>query len=305
MLALAITSSAPYVELTEVPDPEPLPSEALVEVRAFSLNRGEVKQLPQREPGKVNGWDVAGVVVRAAADGSGPSEGTRVVGVLKLGAWAQRVAVPTEHLGVLPDEVSFEDAAALPVAGLTAFYALDVIGFMVGRRIAVTGASGGVGRFAIQLARDAGAHITAIARRQEGLAELGAHEVLGELEPEGPPFEGVVEGVGGAVLGAAIQRVGGGGTVVSFASTLDEPVSYPARSLFAQSPRARLYGLFCFDELEHRRTGGRDLERLARLVAAGRLDTQIDLRASWRDFEEAFAALLDRRVAGKAVLTVD
>jgi len=304
MRALVSKPSAPFAELAEVPDPTPRPDEALVEVKAISLNRGEIRRLEQLEPGTVTGWDLAGTVRQAAQDG-GPPEGTRVVGLKNAGAWAELTAVKLEHLAELPEGISFEQAAALPVAGLTALRALEVAGFVLGKRVLVTGASGGVGRFAIQLAKLAGAHVTGVARRTEGLTDLGADEVTSEIDLEGPIYEAIIDGVGGPVLGSAIQRVAPGGTIVSFASTIPEPVSYPARELFARAPGARLYGFYLFAELEHTRSGTADLRRLADLVAARRLDPQIDLTLSWSDAAEAIEALLDRRVNGKAVLRVE
>jgi NADPH:quinone reductase len=304
MRALVSKQSAPFAELADVPDPRPLPHQALIDVKAFSLNRGETRRLESLEPGTVTGWDVAGIVKEAAADGSGPQPGARVVGLSPSGAWAELAAIDTEYMAELPDEVSFEQAAALPVAGITALRALEVGGFVLGKRVLVTGASGGVGGFAIQLAKLAGAHVTGIARRTEGLKQLGADEVAAVIDLDGPTYDVVVDGVGGGVLGAAIQRVAPGGTVVSFASTIPEPVSYPARELFARAPRARLYGLYVFAELAHTRSCSSDLTRLADLVAAKRLNPQIDLTLSWNDAGQAIDALLDRRVNGKAVLRV-
>src|SRR5947208_10252776 len=123
--AVVVDPNAPgRLIIAPVADPAPERSEAIVRVRAISLNRGEVRRSGLAAAGWRPGWDLAGEVERAAADGAGPRAGVRVVGMLGEGAWAERVAVPTHALAELPDKVTFSHAATLPVSALTARYAL-------------------------------------------------------------------------------------------------------------------------------------------------------------------------------------
>src|SRR5215213_417037 len=283
MRAILSTTEPPHVRLGEAPDPTPAPDEALVEVKAMSVNRGEVRRLEALPEGSLTGWDVAGVVREAAADGSGPASGTRVVGVggslAQASAWAELAPVKTDRLGTLPDEVSFAAASTLPVAGLTALHSLAHGGLLIEKRVLVTGAAGGVGRFAVQLASGSGAHVTGVARdsdRAEGLAELGAEEIVHELEPEGERFDLILESVGGPSLAAALRRVAPGGLVVSFGDSSGEAVSFGARE-FYRSTGASLYAFLIFSELDRTGTGSADLERMARLIAGGRLDPGISM----------------------------
>ena len=295
------------VELREVDEPAAAPHEAVVEVRAFSLNRGELSLLTDRPPGWRPGQDIAGVVARQADDGSGPPVGTRVVALVDGAGWSQRAAAPTERLAALPDTVTFAQAAALPVAGLTALRALRVGGALLGRRVLITGASGGVGSFAVELAAGAGAYVTGVVSNPEratGVRERGAADVVSSVaELEGKePFHLVLESVGGASLTGALRHTAPDGTVVVFGASSGDPTTLGFYD-FAGRPRARIYGFFVYDSGD-RETFGDDLLLLAELVAADKLHPRIGLEDDWGALARGAAALRERRVAGKAVFQV-
>jgi NADPH:quinone reductase-like Zn-dependent oxidoreductase len=306
--ALVAAPSAPAgLEIRDVDEPRAEPNRAVVDVRAVSLNRGECGALRTAEDGWRPGWDVAGIVTAAAADGSGPPPGTRVVGWVNGGAWAERASVRTHHLAVVPEELTLAVASTLPVAGLTAAGVLSVTGSLLGKRVAITGGAGGVGRFAIQLAHMGGAEVTAVVgrpERAEGLSELGADDVIVGLEPEGETFDLIVESAGGSSLAAAMSRVAPEGTIVSFGNSSGEAARFDPRTFYRKGAPTML-GYFVTHELLAGRTGGSRLAALASLVADGRLTSKVDLVVPWERAAEAIAALMERRVAGKAVLTLE
>jgi len=300
MRALVVDPGVPgSLRLGTAAEPHPAPDQLVLEVRHISLNRGEVAFAGHLPPGTVHGYDAAGVVVRAAADGTGPAEGARVA-AFGAGAWAQQMAVDTSAVAEVPAELDLADAAALPMAGLSALRTLRTRSIL-GRRVLITGAAGGVGRYAIQLAALGGAHVIASVgstARGRGLAELGANEVVVGLEGIDRPVDLILDTVGGQQLTAAWQLLAPGGDVQSIGWASDEPAVFAPHSLFSLGPAKTISSFGDVHEV------GPDLATLLNFAAAGKLSPEVDWRGSWERVTEAARALLDRRIAGKAVLDV-
>jgi NADPH:quinone reductase len=285
------------------------PDEVTVRVAAISLNRGEVRRATsQGQLGDRPGWDFAGVVEQRAADGSGPPVGGRVVGMLPSGAWAERIRAPSHSVTSLPGAVTDAQAATLPVAGLTALHALRQGGLLLGRKVLVDGASGGVGHLAVQLAAASGALVWGQVRQAQFRSTIaewcGERIVLGaDLKAAAPhgPFHLVVDSVGGSALAAALTMLAPGGTCVTFGVS-EAPTSTIASGEFFRIGGARLYGLILFHELRRVEPAAEGLGLLAGLVAGRRLRPHIAVEAPWTEIGPVTRRLLDRTFAGKAVL---
>ena len=256
---------------------------------------------------RAEGWrpgqDISGVVLQAAADGSGPKSGTRVVALTDNAGWAQRAAAPAHRMAALPDNVRFEEAAALPVAGLTALRTLRHGAPLLGKRVLVTGAAGGVGHMAVQIAARSGAHVTAIVGSPERGRHLrGADQIVDGIDQAEGRFGLILEAAGGASLAAAIARVEAGGTIVIFGNSSGEPTALSFRD-FAEHPNARIQSFSYFTSEPEDRFAP-DLALLAGLVGDGSLKPAL-VESGWRDLARIGPQLRDRRIAGKAVFRVE
>ncbi|GHO96135.1 oxidoreductase [Reticulibacter mediterranei] len=305
---------AEHLVIREVQRPIPTPSEALVRVHAISLNVGDIYRISLAESGGQLGWDLAGTVEQAAADGSGPKSGSRVAGLLvapRFGAGAQLVAVPTKDLAEIPNGVSFAQAAALPTAGLTALYALERGGSLLHRNVLVTGASGGVGHFACQLAQLAGASVVGAVRQEANIASVKAlgvrHIAKGadlSVAQQFGPYDLIIDVLGGHALAVALSSLlVPGGLCVGLGMMDGLEVTLNLGEIFMQAGNINLSTLVLPVELKSK-AGAEGLARLMHLVAEERLHPLIGIEAPWTEITKIVQQFRDRRIPGKAVLHI-
>ncbi len=294
--------------LKEVAAPEPAPSEALVQVEATSLNRGEVLGAMHSPTGWRPGWDLAGTVIKQAANGTGPKVGSRVLGNFDTGgAWAEQVAISTGRLAGIPDNVTFAQAATLPIAGTTALRAIEKGGSLLNRRVLITGSTGGVGLFTHQLAKLSGAYIVGTVRNAHNEAlvrEAGADQVIvgDDLAPARAygPYDLIIDSLGGKTLESALALLAPGATCVllGWSASPEAKATINLRNLIVTGGTT-LTTLSYAGQLT---THSRDLATLAQLVAKQQLRTSIAVEASWHDIGDVAQRLLQRQFTGKAVL---
>jgi NADPH:quinone reductase len=306
MLAIVNTpGGAEPVAIRDVPEPGLRPNEALVAVHAFSLNRGELRLVQVRPEGWRPGQDIAGIVLRPAADGSSPPAGFRVAALCDQAGWAERAAVPSHRIAPLADNVSFAAAAALPVAGLTALRTLRHGAPLLGKRVLITGAAGGVGNLAVQLALRSSARVTAVVGSRERahvLDGLGAAEIVTDIAEAQGRFDLILESAGGNSLTAAIQRIAARGTIVVYGNSSGEPAPFNFRD-FAEHQNARVQAFHYFTSEPEERFGP-NLALLAALIADGSLKPRLS-EHSWHELSRVGPLLRERQIPGKAVFHIE
>lgn len=309
---VASEKSDEILKIENGPIRRPFSNEAVVKISTVSLNRGELRRAQKASDGSLQiGWDFVGTVTAKAADGSGPKVGTRVVGFsTRMEGWSEYVSIPTGYIAPVPDGVSDAQAATLPVAGLTALHAIDEATSLLGRTALITGATGGVGMFALQLAAIAGANSHAQIRRSEQksfVKNLGDFPVIvtsnGNEFSDYTGFRLIVDGVSGPILAKAIPALAPQGICVCYGVT-DTPEIPIDIGNFMRIGSARVMGFHLYAQSEASPPSD-NLPRLLSLVASGKLNCAIERETSWSEINRVAQDLIDRKFLGKAVLHID
>lgn len=294
----------------EIDEPTPAPGQVLVSVRAAAVNvidnrtrAGLMGPLVNKKFPKIPGSDLAGVVKAVGRDVAGFTPGMRVFGgtdPLKGGAFAQTVAAPAGQIAPIPDNLPFETAAALPIAGLAALYALRDLGDVQdGQAVLVHGASGALGLYAVQLAKIMGARVTAVCGSSgaETVKALGADSVIDyrRQEPRFDPgsFDVVINASGKFPYALARSCLTPAGRLIEPSPTIAVFIGSKLANLF----RAKRHLVLA---TVPRRP---DLDYLASLVAEGRLTVTIGQRYALPDAKQAFKAMEQGGALGKVVVS--
>ena len=303
---VADPSASPALSLADVPEPSPGPGQLLVRMEAASVNRGEIRTAAMQPPGRVIGWDIAGSVVALGEGVGGFEVGQRVLAVSPTGgAFAELAALPAAWTTTLPSAADPVLAAALPVAGVTAMNILRLARVHAGDRVLVTGAAGGVGMLAVQLALDAKATVIGQAsseQRAAAVRELGAEALIhpGDGSAVDGEFDVVLDAIGGPMLAPLLRATVLGGRVVVYGNSADAESAFRVEEFY---PKAiTIYGFRIFQSVPPEQ-GIRDLDTLVEQAVEGRLRITIQATAPLSEALPLVRDLYDRKVTGKVVIT--
>ena len=297
--------------LSDIEQPELGADEVLVQTKAISINPVDVKVRPVEEVltmiiGEerpvILGWDIAGTVAAVGTDVKEFEVGDKVFGMVNFPGhgkgYAEYVASPASHLAKMPSNTTFEDAAAATLAALTALQVL-LPRVKAGDRILIHAGSGGVGHFAIQIAKNIGATVvtTSSAKNRDFLLSLGADEHIDyrqqNFEEVLKDIDFVLDGMGGNVLENSLKVVKDGGTIVSLPTHV-----FPEELKAAAEPRdIKLEFVLVTSNSD-------DMNTLKEMIESGTLKPYVSVTFPFEHMAEAHKQIESGRTVGKAVVTL-
>ena len=303
---VADPSSSPALALADVPEPTPGPGELLLRMEAASVNRGEVRTAGAKPAGTVIGWDVVGTVVGVGPGAEGARDGDRVLALAPGGgSFAELVVVPAEWATPLPAGSDPVVSSALPVAGLTAVNILRLTRTHAGDRVLITGAAGGVGSLAVQLAVAEKAEVTGqVGNRERAgiVTELGAEPLIhpGDGSEVDGEYDVILDGIGGPMFAPLLRALAFKGRMLLYGNSAGGECTFKPEDLYPKCVTVQGFRVF---EMVPPDQGVRDLGMLAELVDAGRLRVPVQATAPLAEGLPLLADLMARKVTGKVVLT--
>ncbi|WP_433780411.1 NADP-dependent oxidoreductase [Flavobacterium anhuiense] len=302
---------ANQLHYTEIPKPEPLENEVLIQVKAISINPVDVKtragkgvygRLKEESP-LIIGWDISGVVEKTGSKVTQFKKGDAVFGMVNFPghgkAYAEYVAAPETHLALKPANISFEQAAAATLVALTAYQALvHHAKVQAGQNILVHAASGGVGHIAIQIAKYLGAAVTGTSslKNKEFVLGLGAGKHIDyntyDWNSHQDSFDFILDTIGGDNIDKSIEVTKKGGTLISISTGLNEKVT----------EKAKLKGIEGYFILVQ--SNGEDMKAIADLLEKGIIKPFVSETFPFDKMKEAHLQQETGRTKGKIIITL-
>ncbi|SER51080.1 NADP-dependent oxidoreductase [Pedobacter rhizosphaerae] len=311
MKAIKLNAPGGVEELvyTELEIPSLQPGEVLVRMKAISINPVDVKSSQGKgfygrikdENPIILGWDISGVVEASKSDTF--KIGDEVFGMINFPghgkAYAEYIAAPANQLAIKPKNISHDEAAAATLAALTAWQVLvHNAQVQPGQKVLIHAASGGVGHFAIQIAKHLGAHVTGTssAKNKDFVLSLGADVHIDyqdyNWDTQADEYDFVLDAIGGENFERSVKITKTGGTVISIPSGLNEELSEIA---IAKGVK----GYFVLVQ-----SNGADMKQIASLLEKGIIKAHIAQKFAFEQMKEAHSQLDTGRTAGKIVVTV-
>ena len=329
MKAFVVTHYGPDgLEAADVPTPTVGPRDVLVDVRAASINpldkmvrNGELKQLLKYKPPFTLGHDVSGVITQVGPEVRDFKVGDEIYARprdLRIGTFAEQIAIDSDDISLKPRSLSFEEAAAVPLVALAAWQALvGLASVKPGQKVLVHAGAGGLGSTVIQVAKHLGAHVTTTAhtRDLDRVRSLGADEVVDYTSQDftdgASDYDVVLDSLGPASLAKSLTVLRPGGLAISvagppdaaFARQLGKPLLQPVMAVLSRKVRRRAKKLGVRYSFFFMRADGARLAALAKLYDDGTLCPVLDRTFDFDQTLEAIAHVEQGKAHGKIVVS--
>lgn len=314
MQAIIVTEPGPvaHLQYTTVPQPEAGPGEVLIQVKAISINPVDIKtregygvygRLKEQRP-LIIGWDISGIVTAVGPGGTRFKTGDEVFGMINFPghgqAYAQYVVAPESHLALKPGNISHEEAAATTLAALTAYQVLtQAVTLQPGQKILIHAAAGGVGHYAVQIAKLLGAYVygTASGYNEAFVQSLGADVFIDytreDFEQKATGMDIILDTLAGDTLRRSFSSVKDGGTIITIPSGVPTDISGLGKD-------RNIHTKFVLVQ-----SSGADMQQIAAWLQQGRLKATVSHIFPFTQIREAHTQVATGKTRGKVVVVID